>query len=122
MHELPEIATNHASDEEAVGAIFERDQRATQEKRRDRDRPSSSREDRKSKKNRRPPAAGEVAVAERQDKRPPRNDHFSQLLEKPCTNHGHPVNHKFGDCDMMKRLLQWTAKTATAATRCPTPT
>ena len=81
------------------------------EKRRDRDRPSSSRVDRKSKKNCRPPVAGEVAAAERQDKRPTRNDHFSQLLEKPCTNHGYPVNHKFRDCDMMKRLLRRTAKT-----------
>ena len=32
------------------------------------------------------------------------------LLEKPCTNHGYPVNHKFKDCDMMKRLLHRTAK------------
>ena len=73
--------------------------------------PSSSREKRKNKKNRRPPTAGEVAATERQDKRPPRNDHFNQLLEKPCTNHGYPVNHKFKDCDMMKRLLHRTAKT-----------
>jgi len=110
-HELLEIATNHASGEEAVGAVFERNQHAAKEKRRDHDRPSSSREDRKSKKNHRPPATGEVAAVERQDKRPPRNDHFSQLLEKPCTNHGYPVNHKFRDCDMMKRLLRRTVKT-----------
>ena len=57
-HEFLEIATNHASSEEVVGAVFERDQPAAQEKQRDRDRPSSSREDRKSKKNRRPPATG----------------------------------------------------------------
>ena len=62
-------------------------------------------------KNRRPPAAGEVAATEHQDKRPPRNDHFNQLLEKPCTNHGYLVNHKFKDCDMMKRLLRRIAKT-----------
>ena len=49
--------------------------------------------------------AGEVTAADRQDKRPPRNSHFDQLLEKPCTNHGYPVSHKFKDCDMMKRLL-----------------
>ena len=51
-HELLEIATNHASSEEAVGAVFERDQHAAEEKQLDRDRPSSSREDRKNKKNR----------------------------------------------------------------------
>ena len=51
-HELLEIATSHASGEEAVGAVFERDQHAAKEKRRDRDRPSSSHEDRKIKKNR----------------------------------------------------------------------
>ena len=76
-HELLEIATNHASGEESIGAVFERDQRATKEKRRDCDIPSSSREDRKNKKNRRPPAASEVAATERQDKRPSRNDHFN---------------------------------------------
>ena len=114
-HELLEIATNNASSEEAVGAVFERDQHAAKEKWRDHDRPPSGREDRKNKKNRRPPAAGEVAAIERQDKRPPRNDHFNQLLEKPCTNHGYPVNHKFKDCDMMKRLLRRTAKTEGAS-------
>ena len=109
-HELPEIATNHASGEEAVGAIFARDQHAAKAKRHDRDRPSSGCADRKNKKNRWPPVTGEVAVTDRQDKLPPRNDHFNQLLEKPCTNHGYPVNHKFKDCDMMKRLLRRTAK------------
>ena len=73
MHEFLEIATNHSSGKEAVGDIFEHDQHAAKEKRRDRDRPSSSREDRNKKKNRRPPTAGEVAVTKRQDKRPPRN-------------------------------------------------
>ena len=47
----------------------------------------------------------------RQDKRPLSNDHFYQLQDKPCTNHGYPVNHKFKDCDMMKHLLRRTAKT-----------
>ena len=75
--ELLDITTNHASGEEAVGAVFERNQHAAKEKRCDRDRPSSSCEDRKSKKNHRPPATGEVAVPECQDKRPSRNDHFS---------------------------------------------
>ncbi|XP_039825636.1 uncharacterized protein LOC120687674 [Panicum virgatum] len=109
--ELLEIATNHASGKEVVGAVFERDQRTAKEKRRDRDMPSSSLVDRKNKKNRRPPSSGEVAVTEHQDKHPLRNDHFYQLLDKPCTNHGYLVNHKFKDCDMMKRLLRWTAKT-----------
>jgi len=68
------------------------------------------REGRKNKKNRWPPATSEVAAADRQDKHPPRNNHFDQLLEKLCTNHGYPVGHKFKDCDMMKRLLRRTAK------------
>src|SRR6185503_17697191 len=63
------------------------------------------REGRKNKKNRWPPAAGEVVATDRQDKCPPRNNHFDQLLEKLCTNHGYPVGHKFKDCDMMKHLL-----------------
>ena len=64
MQEVLEIATNHASGEEAVGAVFERDQHGAKAKRHDRDRPSSSREDRKNMKNRRPPATGKVAVTE----------------------------------------------------------
>ena len=67
--------------------------------------------DRKNKKNRRLPATGEVVATECQDKRPSRYDHFNQLLEKPCTNYGYPVNQKFRDCDMMKRLLRRTATT-----------
>ena len=119
-----DIATNHASGEEAVRAIFERDQHAAKAKCHDPDRPSSSHDDRKNKKNRWPPVAGEVAATDRQDKRPPRNDHFNQLLlEKPCTNHGYPVNHKFKDCDMMKRLLRRTAKAnGDGRDRRPTPT
>ena len=77
MYELLDIATNHASDEVAVGAVFERDQHAAKAKRHNPDRSSSSRDDRKSKKNHRPPAAGEVAATDRQDKCPPRNDHFN---------------------------------------------
>ena len=68
------------------------------------------RDRRKNKKNYRPPTAGEVAATDRQDKRPPRNDHFNQLLEKPCTNQGYPVNHKFKDCDMMKCHVRRTSK------------
>ena len=52
-HELLDIATNPASGEEAVGAVFEHDQHAAKAKRHDRDKPSLSRDDRKSKKNRR---------------------------------------------------------------------
>jgi hypothetical protein len=76
-HELLEISTNHASGKEAVGAVFERDQHVAKEMRHDCDRPSSSHKDRKNKKNRRPPAAGEVTATEHQNKRPPRNDHFN---------------------------------------------
>ena len=50
-HELLEIATSHASGEEAVGAVFERDQHAAKAKRHVHDRPSSNCEDRKNKKN-----------------------------------------------------------------------
>ena len=110
-HELLEIATSHASGEEAVRAVFKHDPHAAKVKRHGRNRPSSSHEDRKNKKNHRPPTAGEVAATEHQDKRSLRNDHFNQLLEKPCTNYGYPVNHKFKDYDMMKRLLRRTAKT-----------
>ena len=87
-----------------------REQPAVKVKRDSPDGPSTGREGRKNKKNRRPPAAGEVVAADRQDKHPPWNNHFDQLLEKPCTNHGYPMSHKFKDYDMMKRLLRRMAK------------
>ena len=62
--------------------------------------------DGKNKRKRRPPQGHKAAAAEQQERRQPRNDHFKQLLEKPCTNHGFPVKHKFKDCDLMKRLLR----------------
>ena len=47
---------------------------------------------------------------QQQERRQPRNEHFKQLLEKPCTNHGFPVKHKFKDRDLMKRLLRQTGR------------
>ena len=74
--ELLDIATNHASGKEAVGAVFVWEQPAAKAKRDNPYEPSVGREGRKNKKNRRPPAINEVAAADRQDKRPPRNNHF----------------------------------------------
>ena len=51
IHELLDIATNHASSEEADGAIFVRDQPRAKKKRDNPDEPSAGREGRKNKKN-----------------------------------------------------------------------
>jgi len=65
---------------------------------------------RRNKRKRRPLQGHEMAAAEQpqqqHERRQPRNEHFEQLLEKSCTNHGFPVKHKFKDCDLMKRLLR----------------
>jgi hypothetical protein len=37
-------------------------------------------------------------------------DHFEQLLEKPCTNHGYPVKHKLKDSKLLKRMLGQPSK------------
>ena len=49
--ELLDIATNHASSEEAVGVVFVREQPAAKAKRDNPDGPSTGREGRKNKKN-----------------------------------------------------------------------
>jgi hypothetical protein len=65
---------------------------------------------RRNKRKRRPLQGHEMTVAkhsqQQHERRQPRNEHFEQLLEKLCTNHGFPVKHKFKDCDLMKRLLR----------------
>ena len=72
----------------------------------------STREEGSNKRKRRPLMNKEMAVAAPQEDRPPLNEHFEQLLNKPCTNHGYPVKHKFKDCDLMKRLLRRSGRPA----------
>jgi hypothetical protein len=84
--ELLDIATSHASSEEAVRAIFDRSQgKAKRDE--DTDKGASNHSKKKNKQWHRDSL---VATAERKGKKAPAEgalDHFKKLLEGPCLNH-----------------------------------
>ena len=104
--ELLDIATSHASGEEAVGAIFDRSNGKT---RRDEDagegasnRPTK----RKNKKQRRDNSL--VAAADRKGGQKPTEgtpNHFEKMLEGPCPNHAFPIKHLLKDYSLMRKFL-----------------
>ena len=101
-----DIATSHASGEEAVGAIFDRSDGKT---RRDEDagegasnRPAK----RKNKKQRRDNLL--VAAADRKGGWKPMEgtlNHFEKMLEGPCPNHAFLAKHLYKDCGLMCKYL-----------------
>ncbi|RLN08395.1 putative prpol [Panicum miliaceum] len=109
--ELLDIATNHASGEEAIGAIFIGTQPTGKAKAKEPDEtPASSKQGNKKRGNRRRPNPNLVAAVDRPAKRKGGNEHFEQLLEKPCTNHGYPVKHKLKDCELLRCVLNPAGK------------
>jgi hypothetical protein len=108
--ELLDIATNHAFGKEAVGAVFTDGRTMGKGKRVEPDEGPSSRHEKKKKRDRHRPNPNTVAVTDRAGKRQGNNDHFEQLLEKPCTNHGYPDKHKLKDCEFRKRMLDHPSK------------
>jgi hypothetical protein len=117
---LLDLATNHATGEEAVAAIIRRDADKGKEKEAGAGvEASSSRPKKKKNKQRHDPDF--VAVADKQKgsgKAPrPQKDHFERLLEAPCINHEGPVNHKLRDCKLMKSFLAGTLQMKGAAGR-----
>ena len=104
--ELLDIATSHASGEEADGAIFDRSDGKT---RRDEDasegasnRPAKG----KNKKQRRDNSL--AAAADRKGGRKPTEgtpNHFEKMLEGPCPNHAFPAKHLYKDCGLMRKYL-----------------
>ena len=101
-----DIATSHASREEAVGAIFDRtDGKARQDEATDEgasDRPAK----RKNKKQRRDNSL--VAVADRKGGQKPTEgtpNHFEKMLEGPCPNHAFPAKHLYKECGLMRKYL-----------------
>lgn len=32
-------------------------------------------------------------------------NHFQKLMDTSCQNHGYPVHHKLGECDILKRYI-----------------
>ena len=87
IKELLDIATNHTSGEEAVGAIFDRVQG---EKAKRDDVADEGPSDRAGKKNKERGGGNFVAAADRKTGKAlmgPANDHFEKMLEMPCPNH-----------------------------------
>ena len=104
---LLDIATNFASGEEAVGAIFPTDD--TKGKRRD-EAPEASvpRLLKRKKKDRQGKRAvlktNMVVAAERKNPRGPRAPRpFDDMLKKPCPYHQGLVKHALEDCSMLRR-------------------
>ena len=107
-HDLLDVAMNHASGEEAVGAVFSGGQDKGKAKCEDQDEGPSTQRDKKNKKDRRRPTnSALVIVADRAGKQPQQGlrDHFDKLMESPCTNHAYPVKHLYKDCELLKRFL-----------------
>ena len=104
--ELLDIATSHASREEAVGAIFNRSDRKT---RRDEDASegaSNHPAKRKNKKQRRDNSL--VAAADRKGGQKPTEgtlNHFEKMLEGPCPNHAFPAKHLYKECGLMRKYF-----------------
>jgi hypothetical protein len=109
--ELLDIATSHASGEEAVGAIFDR---ARGKAKRDEGAGEGASNHLKKKK-RGKQWSGDflVAAAERKGKKVPAEgtpDHFEKMLEGPCPNHAYPVKHAYKECGLMKKFLSGGSK------------
>jgi hypothetical protein len=108
--ELLDIAMNHASGKEAVGVVFTDDRAKGKAKREDQDEGPSSGQGKRKKKDRHRANPNTAAVADRAGKQQGNANHFEQLLEKSCTNHGYSVKHKLKDCELLKRMLGQPSK------------
>ena len=92
--ELLDIATSHASGEEAVRAIFDRSDGKARQDEGAGEGISNRSAKRKNKKQRREDSL--VATANRKGGQKPAEgtlNHFEKLLEGPCPNHAFPVKH-----------------------------
>ena len=104
--ELLDIATSHASGEEAVGAIFNRsDGKARRDKGADEGISNRSAK-RKNKKQRHDDSL--VAATDRKGGRKPTEgtpNHFKKMLEGPCPNHAFLAKHLYKDYGLMCKYL-----------------
>ena len=107
-HDPLDIATNHASGEEAVGAVFSGSQDRGKAKREDQGECPSTQKGKKNKKDwRRPANPALVTTGDRVGKQPQQGqlNHFDKLMESPCTNHAYPIKHLYKDCELLKCFL-----------------
>ena len=101
--ELLDIATSHASGEEAVGAIYDcLEGKARQDK--GAGEGTSNRPAKKKNKKQRHEGLLVVATNRRGGRKPMEGtpNHFKKLLEGPCLNHAFPVKHLYKDRGLMK--------------------
>ena len=107
--DLLDVATNHASGEEVVGAVFSGGRDKGKPKRTDLDEGPSTQRGKKNKKDRRrSDNTVLVAVADRTGKQPQQGlpDHFNKLMDSSCPNHAYSVKHLYKDCELLKCFLR----------------
>jgi hypothetical protein len=103
--ELLDIATSHASGEEAVGAILDHP-RGKAKLDKDIGKGTSNRSNKK--KNKQRQVGSLVAATEQKGGLVPAEgtlDDFEKLLEGACPNHAFHIKHLYKDCALMKRFL-----------------
>ena len=102
--ELLDIATSHASGEEAVGAIFDR---SDSKARWDQDAGEGASNCPNKKNKQRCEGSFVVNVDRKGGQKPAEGTpgHFERLLEGSCLNHAFPVKHLYKDCILVKRFL-----------------
>ena len=106
MKELLDITTNHASGEEAVGAIF--DHLEGKARRDEGTGEGTSNRSAKGKNKKQRHEDSLVAVADRKGGRKPTEcnpNHFENLLDGSSPNHAFPVKHLLKDYGLMRRFL-----------------
>ena len=106
---LLDVATNHASGEEAVEAVSSRGRDKGKPKRTDLDEgPSTQRGKKNREDRRRTDDTALIAVADRATRQPQQGlpNHFNKLMDGPYPNHNYPVNHLYKNCQLLKRLLR----------------
>ena len=107
--DLLDVATNHASGEEAVGAVFNGGRDQGKAKHVDPDEGPSTQRGKKNKKDlRRSDNAALVAAADPTPRQPQQGppDHFNKLMDSPCPNHAYLVKHLYKECELLKRFLR----------------
>ena len=107
-HDLLDIATNHASSEEVVGAVFSGGWDMGKAKHEDQGEGPSMQKGKKNKKDRRRSTnLALVVVVDRAGKQPQQGqpDHFDKLMEN-----AYPVKHLYKDCELLKHFLRQAGK------------
>ena len=107
--DLLDVATNHASGEEAVGAVFGGGRDKLKAKHMDLDEGPFTQRGKKNKKDRRwSDNTALVAAADRTLRQPQQGlpDHFNKLMDSPCTNHAYLIKHLYKDCELLKCFLR----------------